>query len=38
MEKEDKAIEEKAELENGQILLESGIRNLEQLISMAKHT
>lgn len=31
-------IEKKAELENGKILLESGIRNLEQLISMAKNT
>lgn len=33
-----KLIEEKAELENGKILLESGIRNLRQLISMAKNT
>lgn len=31
-------IEKKSELENGKILLESGIRNLEQLISMAKNT
>lgn len=30
-----KLIEEKAELENGKILLESGIRNLRQLINMA---